>query len=48
MTFVVVGCVGGCFVIEIEVAPVCVASRLDDGPVAMAAPTGEWLGSDAR
>lgn len=28
MTFVVVGCDGGCFVIEIEVAPVWVANKL--------------------
>lgn len=54
MTFVVVGCVcGGCFEMEIEVAPVWVACRLDeeedgeDSGIEDEASAGEWLGRDA-
>lgn len=53
MTLVVVGCVcGGCFVMEIEVAPVWVACRLDEEEGEGSGPedeanAGEWLGTDA-
>lgn len=43
MTFVVVGCDGGCFVIEIDVAPVWVANKLAAAATAAADPTEDEL-----